>query len=110
MDVGLKEAYFFAKNSWGMVTHPQLTTARIFKNKDYPQFFLVFGFPFNLWLVGVVGLGLVWLVGRPSGLLGQLLVRLFIVFTFFLATLSLYYASWIWRYERRMRSLRKGKR
>ena len=102
---GLRGAYFFAKNSWGMLVHPWLTTARVWGNKNYTQMFLVFGFPFNLWLL-IAFFGIfIWLGFRPEGVWWHWFGRLFGLLTLFLIVLAGYYAFWIWRY----RQLKKQK-
>ncbi len=106
---GFREVYSFAKNSWGMLVHPQLTTARIWGNKNYTQMFLVFGFPFNIWLVAVFIGGGFWLVFQPGPGWQFWLGRVFLALTALLAGVGAYYASWLWRYRRRLKLARKGR-
>lgn len=97
---GLREAYFFAKNSWGMLVHPQLTTARVWGHHYYTQMFLVFGFPFNAWLLLALITGLIVWLGQPGLVWRHRLLVFFLGLTGLLVLLAIYYASWIWRYQR----------
>jgi hypothetical protein len=100
--VGFREAYFFLKNCWGMMTHPQLTTGKILSKKDFSQAALVFGLPFTLWaLVLVIGL-LVWRLLRPSGILFTLGAGFFLLSGFFLFLVALYDLYWVFKYLRRV--------
>ena len=98
--VGLRQSYFFSKNLLGMVMHPQLTTARILKRKDFIQAFLVFGLPFNLWLILLFSGFLIWFLLRPQGflfLLGLIFLSLAGLFLFLLALYDFYWIIKYWR-------------
>jgi len=83
-----------------MVMHPQLTTARILKRKDFIQAFLVFGLPFNLWLILLFSGFLIWFLLRPQGflfLLGLIFLSLAGLFLFLLALYDFYWIIKYWR-------------
>jgi len=102
--VGFREAYFFLKNLLGMVVHPQLTTAKILKRRDFSQAFLVFGLPFNLWII-LLGFGfLVWLIFHPAGLVFKTGLAIFLLIGFLLFLLTLYYFYWVLKYLKRIKN------
>jgi len=102
--VGFREAYFFLKNLLGMVIHPQLTTAKILRRRDFSQAFLVFGLPFNLWFL-LLGFGfLVWLIFHPAGQVFKTALTIFLLIGFLLFLLTLYYFYWVLKYLKRIKN------
>lgn len=93
-----------------MVIHPQLTTAKILGQKDFPQAFLVFGLPFNLWLFLLLSSFIIWFLARPTGWLFKLGAAFFFLSGFFLLVLALYYLYWAVRYLRKTNGLSISKK
>lgn len=108
--VGFRQVYFFLKNLLGMIIHPRLTTAKILKNRDYSQAFLVFGLPIGLWLV-LLGVSFVgWYFLRPSNWFFYLGLGFFLTFSLFLLVLVLYDFYWVGKYfeGKRRKEEKKG--
>lgn len=100
--LGFKEAYFFSKNLFGMLVHPQLTTAKILKKGDLSQAFLVFGLPFNLWLVLLFFSFAGWYFLRPTGWFFIFGLTFFLLVGYFLFWLAVYSLYWVLKYLRKV--------
>lgn len=101
--VGFREAYFFGKNCLGMIVHPHLTTAKIISKKDFSQAFLVFGLPFNLWLILFFSAFLGWYVFQPTGWILTLGKYFFALSGILLAAVAFYDSYWVTKYLRKRR-------
>ena len=96
--VGFKETYFLAKNLLGMIIHPELTTAKILAQGDLTQAFLVFGLPFNLWLILVSLYLLIWLFLKPASSIFQYGLSPFFFSGFLLMLMAFYDLYWVIKY------------
>jgi hypothetical protein len=103
--LGFKEAYFFFKNVLGMVIHPHLTTAKILREPDLSQTFLVFGLPFNLGLLFLIFSVLVWFFLKPSGLYFKVGFCFFVLVSLSLFALAVYYLYWAVKYMRKSKEI-----
>lgn len=99
--VGLKETYLLARNAYGLLTHPFLTTKRIMQEKDLSQGILVFGLPIYLWL----GWIFILLVSRififQELRFGLLAKSSFLLVTALVSLLFLFLGYWIFKAGRK---------
>ena len=96
--LSIKESYLFARNWLGLVSHPFQTVRAMFREQDFSQIILIFGFPAYVF---AGGLATIWLgrrlIDAPPGQWGFLTkvsISLVLLLSFFS---FLYLGFWLWQ-------------
>jgi len=103
-----REIYLFSRNLLGLLFHPYKTLRAIRRENDFSQAFLLFSWPFPIWLVLMIFVLIIKFFFHPQGVFNIIISLLAISYTLFAIIYSLYIIYWLWFYFKLQRRIKNG--